>query len=80
MFDRDRLITALIKHLFWGRHKGKWNSDNYATDENIEIINRAINIAQCQLPRHLVNNDRAIYQRCVELFGMGGYYWYGVWC
>ena len=77
--NRDELIASLIKHLFWGQTTD-YNTKSFETDENKEIVSRAIDIARCQLPIHLIHNEKAIYQRCIELFRMGAYYWYSVWC
>lgn len=76
---RHELVKDLIKHLFWGQTTD-YNTTEFETDENIEIVERAINIAKCQLPIHCVNNEEAIYQRCVELFRMGAYQFYKDWC
>ena len=79
MFDRDGLVKSLIKHLFWGQTLD-FNTEMFETEENVEIVNRAIDIARCQLPTYLIRDESAVYQRCVELFRMGAYYFYKNWC
>ena len=79
MFDRDNLIKSLIKHLFWTQTLD-YNTESFETEENIEIVNRAIDIARCQLPMHCIKNQEVVYQRCVELFRAGAYYFYKNWC
>lgn len=75
----DKLIKDLINHLFWTKTID-YNTETFETDENIAAVKIAINIAKCQLPARCANDDAALYQRCVELFRMGGFYFYRHWC
>lgn len=77
--DRGKLVKDLIKSLFWTQTTD-YNTSEHETPENIEIANRAIDIARQQLPIRCLNNEKAIYQRCVELFRMGAYHFYKSWC
>lgn len=77
--NRDKLVKDLIKSLFWMRTTD-YNTSDFETPDNIEIVNRAIDISRMQLPIHCLNNEKAIYQRCVELFRMGAYHFYAKWC
>lgn len=79
MFKRCKLVRDLINHLFWTRSTD-YKTEAFETDENIEIVNRAIDIARQQLPRRLINDDRAVYTRCVRLFNLNAYYFYKNWC
>ena len=79
MFDRTKLVRDLISHLFWSRTTN-YDTKAFETDENIEVVNRAIDIARQQLPRRLIYDERAVYMRCVRLFNMDAYYWYKRWC
>ena len=75
----DNLRQALIKHLFWGKTLD-YNTSAFETPESLAAVEIAINIAKQQLPARCAHNENAIYQRCVELFRMGGFYWYKHWC
>ena len=77
--DRDALVKSLIKHLFWTKTLD-YDTSEFETQENIEVVNRAIDIAQQQLPQRSLWDEKAIYQRCVELFRLGAFEWYKVWC
>lgn len=74
-----KLQKDLIKEVFW-KQTTDYNTSAFETDGNKDIINIAINIAKCQLPRHLVNDEDAIFQRCALLFRMGAFHWYQKWC
>ena len=79
MLDRDRFVKDFIRQLFWAQTTD-FDTTAFETEENKEIVNRAIDIARQQLPRHLIHNEKSIWQRCVLLFRMGAYHFYKNWC
>ena len=79
MRNRDRFVKDLIRSVFWTRTTD-FDTTEFETDENKEIMNRAIDIARQQLPIHLIHDERAIWQRCSLLFRLGAYYFYKNWC
>ena len=79
MLDRDKFVKDFIGCLFWTQTTD-FDTTSFETGENKEIVNRAIDIARQQLPIRLIHNEKAIWQRCVELFRMGAYQFYRKWC
>lgn len=77
--NRNKLIQDLIKYLFWGKTLD-FNTESFETPENIEIVNRAIDVSRQQLPLSALNDEHSIYQRCIILFRRGAYHFYKNWC
>lgn len=73
------LTKSLIKHLFWGQTLD-FDTSEFETVENVAAVEIAINIAKQQLPARCAKDEDVLYQRCVELFRLGGFYWYKNWC
>ena len=49
MLDRDRFVKDFIRQLFWTQTTD-FDTTAFETEENKEIVNRAIDIARQQMP------------------------------